>query len=527
MPAMERASGLLLHPTSLPGRFGIGEFSDYAYRFVDFLANAGQRLWQVLPLGPTGYGDSPYQCFSAFAGNPLLISLNELARGGALPAGSLDASPNFPVDRVDYGPVIQYKLGRLHASFHHFEANATPEQRSAFDAFCVVNARWLDDYALFMALKDAHQGRVWNTWEKDIARHESQAVEHWRAKLANECRAYQYFQFQFFKQWGSVKQYANERGIRVIGDIPIFVAFDSADAWANRDQFYFDEDGNSTVIAGVPPDYFSPTGQRWGNPLYRWDVMQQRGFDWWIERCRSAFSLYDYVRIDHFRGFEAYWEVPASEPTAIKGRWVNAPGHELFRAIEGALRTSPTTSPPAPLLRGEGRKGEGSGLPILAEDLGLITPEVEALRDAFHFPGMRVLQFAFVADTKSSYLPHNYIPSCVAYSGTHDNNTTVGWFRSLDDRTRKQVLTYTGTDGSQIQWDMARLLMMSVADTIVVTMQDALGLGEEARMNLPGRPDGNWQWRLRPDQLTHDLAARLCEMAEAYGRVNAAKTAVS
>lgn len=501
---MERASGLLLHPASLPGRFGIGELGDEAHRFVDFLADAGQRLWQVLPLGPTGYGDSPYQCFSAFAGNPLLISLDTLVHEGALSPADLADAPDFPMQRVDYGPVIQFKLDRLRRSFDHFEAHAPSAERAAFDAFCQANARWLDDYSLFMALKDAHGGRVWNTWDEGIARREPDALAAWRAKLSREQRAYQYFQYQFFKQWGAVKQHANAHGIEIIGDIPIFVAYDSADAWANRELFHFDEAGNPTVIAGVPPDYFSPTGQRWGNPLYRWDVMQQRGFDWWIERCRSAFGLYDRVRIDHFRGFESYWEVPASEPTAIKGRWVQAPGYELFRAIEKALR--PANAP------------TDYRLPIIAEDLGVITPEVEALRDAFHFPGMRVLQFAFVADASSSYLPHNYIRNCVAYSGTHDNNTTVGWFNSLDVPTRRQVLSYTGTDGRHIHWDMARLLMMSVADTIVLTAQDILGLGEEARMNLPGRPHGNWQWRLLPGQLTKELAGRLREMTVTYGR---------
>ncbi|MCS7061148.1 MAG: 4-alpha-glucanotransferase [Anaerolineae bacterium] len=504
MLGMERASGLLLHPTSLPGRFGIGELGKQVYEFIDFLAAAGQRLWQVLPLGPTGYGDSPYQCFSAFAGNPLLISLDTLVEEGALSPADVANAPPFPAQRVDYGPVIQFKFDRLRRSFDYFQRHAAPEDRAAFEAFCAANAGWLDDYALFMAIKEAHGGRVWSIWERDIARREPAALARCQAQLRREQRIWQYTQYQFFKQWRAVREYAHAHGIEIIGDIPIFVAYDSADAWANREQFYFDEDGAPTVIAGVPPDYFSPTGQRWGNPLYRWDVMQQHGFDWWIARCHSAFTLYDRVRIDHFRGFEAYWEVPADEPTAIKGRWVKAPGYELFRAIEQALR--PADAP------------AGYRLPIIAEDLGVITPEVEALRDTFGFPGMRVLQFAFVADTKSAYLPHNYIRNCVAYSGTHDNNTTVGWFNSLDERTRKQVLSYTGTDGRQIHWALARLLMMSVADTIVLTMQDVLGLGEEARMNLPGRPDGNWQWRLLPGQLTDELAGRLREMAVAYGR---------
>ena len=493
---MERSNGVLLHPTSFPGRYGIGEFNEYAYRFVDFLSDTGQKLWQVLPLGPTGYGDSPYQCFSAFAGNPLLINLDQLVSENALSAEALAHAPRFPVKRVDYGPVIDFKNKVLRRSLAHFRQHATPEQEADFWTFCERNAAWLDDFALFMALKDAHGGAVWNTWERDIARREPAALKAWRDKLQTEVQTYQYLQYHFFKQWQALKRYANDQGIRIVGDIPIFVAYDSADAWAHRELFYFDEDGNSTVIAGVPPDYFSPTGQRWGNPLYRWDVMQQQGFVWWIDRCRAAFGLYDFVRIDHFRGFEAYWEVPASEPTAIHGRWVKSPGYELFHAIQNAL----------------------GKLAIIAEDLGIITPEVEALRDTFGFTGMRVLQFAFVADTKSTYLPHNYISNCVAYSGTHDNNTTVGWFESLDAATRAQVLRYTGTDGSQIHWDMIRLLMMSVAEMTVATMQDLMGLDERSRMNMPGRPDGNWGWRYTPDMLTDAIRKQLADMTAAYGR---------
>jgi 4-alpha-glucanotransferase len=496
MSNMTRSSGVLLHPTSLPGRFGIGEFNEHAYQFVDFLAQTGQKIWQVMPLGPTGYGDSPYQCFSAFAGNPLLISLDQLAQQDALSFDDVMSPPAFPTDCVDYGPVIQYKFALLRRSFDYFTQHASAEQRAQFAAFCAESAAWLDDYALFIALKNAHGGNVWTTWERELVRREPQALAEWRAKLEREVQAEQYLQFQFFKQWRALKGYANGKGIRVMGDIPIFVAFDSADAWSHPELFYLDESGNPTFIAGVPPDYFSPTGQRWGNPLYRWDVMEQQGFAWWIERCRSAFAVYDLLRIDHFRGFEAYWEVPASEPTAMIGRWVKAPGYGLFRAIERAL----------------------GKLPIIAEDLGIITPEVEALRDTFGFPGMRVLQFAFVADTKSTYLPHNYAPNCVAYSGTHDNNTTAGWFRSLEPAVREQVLCYTGTDGSQVHWDMIRLLMMSVADTIVATLQDLMGLGEEARMNMPGRPGGNWGWRFTPEMLTDSIKSKLAEMTATYGR---------
>lgn len=497
---MKRASGILLHPTSLPGRYGIGEFDESAYRFVDMLVDMGQQLWQVMPLGPTGYGDSPYQCFSAFAGNPLLISLNRLVQEGFLDEAELRDTPAFPNDRVDFGEVITFKQKILRKSYAHFAAHATKEQRVWFAKFCHHNASWLEDYGLFMALKDAHKGNVWNTWKKDIAMHNTEAAAKWRAKLRNEVEAHQYYQFQFYRQWFDLKKYANAKGIKIIGDIPIFVAFDSADAWANRDQFYFDEHLQPTVVAGVPPDYFSPTGQRWGNPLYRWDVMERRGFDWWIQRVKSALELYDIVRVDHFRGFEAYWEVPASEPTAMVGQWVKAPGHELFHTIRQVL---------------------GGELPIIAEDLGLITPEVVSLRDYFSLPGMRVLQFAFVADTSSNFLPHNYVRNTVAYSGTHDNDTTIGWFNSLNAQERQQVQNYIGKDLSQdsVAWEMSRLLMMSVADTIVVTMQDLLGLDTSTRMNYPGRPDGNWQWRFALESVTPEIKQKLKRMTETYGRI--------
>jgi 4-alpha-glucanotransferase len=495
---LKRASGVLLHPTSLPGRYGIGELNDHAYAFVDFLVETGQKLWQVLPLGPTGYGDSPYQCFSAFAGNPLLISLDHLTRENALDKDALNDAPNFPNDRVNYGDVIDFKFDMLARSAVHFSNYAGAEAQKEFKQFCEANADWLDDYALFMALKDAHEGAAWNSWQDDIARRSQRALNKARKDLANEIQTQQYFQYQFFKQWGWVKTYANEKGIQVIGDIPIFVSLDSADAWANRDQFYFDKRGVPTVVAGVPPDYFSPTGQRWGNPLYRWDVMHERGYDWWIARTRAALKLYDYVRIDHFRGFEAYWEVPADEPTAMKGRWVKGPEGALFKAIQGAL---------------------GDQLPIIAEDLGVITPEVEALRDAFHFPGMRVLQFAFVADTSAAFLPHNYVPNCVAYAGTHDNDTTVGWWEKLEEAPRQQVIDYLGNvPEGEAHWALVRALLGSVANTAIVTLQDVLGLGSDARMNYPGRADGNWYWRFAWEQLTPELRGRLGRLTRTYGR---------
>jgi 4-alpha-glucanotransferase len=497
---LTRASGVLLHPTSLPGPFGIGEFNDNAYKFVDTLVETGQTLWQVLPLGPTGYGDSPYQCFSAFAGNPLLISLEHLVRDGALAQSDLAGAPSFAADRVNYGDVIDFKFDVLARSYVHFTNYANDAEQKAFAAFSTANAAWLDDYALFMALKEAHDGEPWVTWEDDIARRTPKSMARWRKSLDQAIQTQKYFQYQFFKQWNHVRTYASSKGVKIIGDIPIFVAYDSADAWSNRELFYFDERGNPEVVAGVPPDYFSPTGQRWGNPLYRWDVMHARGYDWWVDRLRAALKLYDVVRIDHFRGFESYWEVPSSEPTAMKGRWVKGPDQALFKAIGAAL---------------------GGDLPIIAEDLGVITPEVEALRDGFNLPGMKVLQFAFVADTSSAFLPHNYIPNCVAYAGTHDNDTTVGWWKNLDEPTRAQVRAYTGTDGSDIQWDMIRLLEMSVANTVVVTLQDVLGLGSDTRMNFPGRADGNWYWRFGWDQLTPEIKTRLTDMTRTYGRAPA------
>ena len=493
---MERASGVLLHPTSLPSRFGIGDFGPDAYRFVDALVEMGQKLWQVLPLGPTGYGDSPYQCFSAFAGNPLLISLERLVEENALSPDDLNAVPSFPAHQVAYGDVIEFKQALLYRSYIYFLQYASAERHAAFEAFCADNADWLDDYALFMALKAAHKGEAWTAWQDDVARRTATALSRARSQLADAIQKQKYLQFQFFRQWHALKRYANEKGVKIIGDIPIFVAFDSADVWAHRELFHLDERGKPTVVAGVPPDYFSPTGQRWGNPLYRWDVMAKQSYQWWIARCRAAFAMFDYVRIDHFRGFEAYWEVPASEPTAVNGRWVKGPGKAMFQAVQNAL----------------------GQLPIIAEDLGVITPEVKALRDALGFPGMRVLHFAFVADASSDFLPHNYVRNTVAYAGTHDNDTTIGWFEKLDPVTRQQVLDYTGSDGTQINWALIRLLLMSVADTVILTLQDVMGLGSEARMNFPGRADGNWQWRFTWDQLTDDIQARLRKLTAIYGR---------
>lgn len=491
-----RSSGILLHPTSLPGPFGIGELGEPAHQFVDFLHAGGQRLWQVLPLGPTGYGDSPYQSFSAFAGNPLLISLDELVKEGTLSATDVADASRLPADRVDYGGVIDFKVPILRRSFERFKTRAAWDRRSEFMAFCDANRHWLDDFVLFMAVKDHFDGAAWNTWNKDIATRDPATIAAVARELDDQMKFHRYLQFQFFRQWLALKHYANQRGIRIIGDIPIFVAYDSADAWSNPDLFYFDEDGNPTVVAGVPPDYFSPTGQLWGNPLYRWDVMAETGYAWWIERFRATFRLFDIVRVDHFRGFEADWEVPATEKTAVKGRWVKGPGTDLFHHVEQAL----------------------GKLPVIAEDLGVITPEVEEMRGEFGFPGMKVLQFAFDTDATNEFLPHNLERNCVVYTGTHDNDTTRGWFESCSSDERDMVLKYLGSDGSNIHWDFIRLALSSVADMAIVPLQDVFGLTTEARMNYPSRGSGNWTWRYTPDMLTDDLAARLHTLAEVYGR---------
>ena len=494
-----RSAGILLHPTSLPSRYGIGDFGHAAYQFVDFLANCKQSLWQMLPLGPTGYADSPYQCFSAFAGNALLISPDKLVEAGYLPETAVSTLPNFPSHEVDYGPVIAYKMDLLKQAHHYFLVKGTAVQQEAFAQFCREQARWLEDYALFMALKNHHMhqyGGVWNTWPRSIALREPQAMKAWSEKLADDVALHKFLQFLFFEQWLELKTYANDNGIQIIGDIPIFVAFDSADVWANPQLFYLDDDGKPIVIAGVPPDYFSETGQRWGNPLYRWNVMAQNGYTWWADRLRMCFVQADIVRIDHFRGFDAYWEIPASEPTAVVGRWVKGPGADFFNAMEAKLEE----------------------LPLIAEDLGVITPEVVALREQFDFPGMKVLQFAFGGERNSSFLPHSFPHNSVVYTGTHDNETTIGWYHNANEWERDHARRYMGVNGHDVAWDMIRLAFASVADMAVVPLQDLMGLGNEARMNFPGKVGGYWRWRFSWNMLHSNIAHRLNELVELYGR---------
>jgi 4-alpha-glucanotransferase len=503
-----RASGVLLHPTSLPGPYGIGDFGPEAYRFVDFLHSAGQKLWQVLPLNPTGYADSPFQSFSASAGNPMLISLERLCEQGVLSKSDLHSLPMFPVESVDYGAAIHFKMPLLRKAATNFAASASAGDRQRFEEFCRSNAGWLDDFALFMAVKEAHDLVAWTQWPADIAGRQPEAMKRWSEKLAPSIEAQKFFQFEFFQQWQELRAYGRERGIRIIGDIPIYVAHDSADVWSNRQFFLLDERGNPQKIAGVPPDYFSATGQLWGNPIYNWPLLQQTGYKWWVERIRAAFRLYDFLRIDHFRGFEAYWEVPGGESTAQNGRWVKGPGRELFAVLRQEL----------------------GDLPIIAENLGVITPEVEAIRHEFGFPGMAILQFAFGNDPQApTFKPHNYVRDLVAYTGTHDNDTVVGWWTSSGSgdstRTPEDVekehafaRAYLNFKDEPINWVLIRGIQRSVANTAIAPMQDILGLGSDARMNLPGTSSGNWKWRMKPGAVTQELATRLKEMANIYDR---------
>jgi 4-alpha-glucanotransferase len=492
----QRFSGILCHPTSFPGPHGIGDMGDAAFRFVDWLALSGQRLWQILPLTPPGPGHSPYASPSAFAGNPLLISLAWLAGDGLLGPEAIEQHPRFPDYAVDFGTVIAWKLPLLREAFSAFRRGAATHLRPAFERFRVEAAGWLDDYALFMALKDAHAGAGWLLWEPGVRRRDPDALAAARERYAEDIRFHQFVQFQFRRQWAELRRYANERDIRIVGDLPIFVAHDSADVWARQRFFRLDSEGRPVVVAGVPPDAFSETGQHWGNPHYDWEAIADDGYAWWIERVRASLQLVDVLRIDHFRGFAAAWVIPVDAPSAAGGRWERGPGAAVFAAIERALGDSP----------------------FIVEDLGVITDDVVALREELGLPGMKVLQFAFGGDPDNFYLPHTYSPNCVVYPATHDNQTTIGWFASLPEWQRHNVQRYLGKDGGDIAWDLIRLALASVATMAIVPLQDVMRLNDDARMNVPGRADGNWSWRYAPHLLHPGLGAGLAELTAAYGR---------
>ena len=494
VPSLKRrASGVLLHPTSLAGG-GIGDLGESAGRFADWLVAARQTWWQMLPVGPTGFGNSPYSALSAFAGNPLLVSLDELAKDGLLSAGeAAPAGDAPPTGRVRFPEVESFKLERLRRAFESFDGNVP----DGFEAFRAGHADWLGDFALYRALKDAHGGVAWPQWEEGVRSRRADALAQARERLAHEVRFHEFVQFAFDRQWEALHARCRSRGLGLIGDVPFFVPHDSADVWTHQELFDLGRRGRPRRVAGVPPDVYSKTGQLWGFPLYRWDRMRERKFDWWLARFRAAFSRFDAVRIDHFIGFHRAWAVPGRARTALRGRWVLAPGGELF----------------------ENLRGQHGGLELIAEDLGIVTPEVEALRDRYDLPGIRVLHFAFDGAPNNPHLPHRYPLRCLAATGTHDNDTSRGWFDGLEDPwTRDRVRRYLSTDGREIHWDMIRSVMMSEADTAILPTQDLLGLGSEARMNRPGLPTGNWEWRLRPGELIDDLQARVRGLTESSRR---------
>jgi len=494
-----RSSGILLHPTSLPGRFGIGDLGKEAYAFIDFLAQSHQKIWQVLPLGPTGFGNSPYLSYSAFAGNPLLINLEWLVAENLLSEDDLNQLPHFSEDQVDFDLVIAHKIPLLRKASHNFDQVATPQRKQAFEAFCQEHQYWLNDYALFMALKEHFQGLSWNQWDQDISKRDPAAIARYTQLLAEGIFFHKYIQSEFFRQWKSLKKYANQNEVYIFGDLPIYVAHDSADVWSHPQIFRLNkETGEPAWMAGVPPDYFSETGQLWGNPVYNWRNLARTNYHWWIQRVKSMLDYVDIMRIDHFRGFEGFWAVPQGEKTAMNGLWVKAKGQAFFELL----------------------KKELGDLPIVAEDLGVITPEVEALRDNFGLPGMKILHFAFDSDRANPFLPFNYVNrNCLVYTGTHDNDTTVGWFDKRTEEEKARVVDYLGAIASDgIHWSLIRLAMGSVANIAIFPLQDILGLGSEGKMNTPGVATGNWAWRYHPDELTDDLKNNLGYLTYLYGR---------
>jgi len=497
-----RRSGLLLHITSLPSPYGIGDFGPSAYRFADFLAASEQNVWQMLPLGPTSTfcGNSPYCSYSAFAGNPLMISPDLLVASGYLDATDVLDRPNFPEERVNFEDVSRYKYQLLQRACARFKNRKYSDLE--FTKFCRENAYWLDNYALFISLKENFQDGSWIDWPGELRDSDKSAITEWQEKLGHEVLSAKFIQFLFAKQWSDLKRYCNDKNIQIMGDIPIYVSLDSADVWANPEIFKLNEHKQPVFVAGVPPDYFSWSGQLWGNPVYNWDELKENRYHWWIKRVERNFELFDMVRLDHFRGFVSYWEVPAEETTAINGKWIEAPTREFFNSL---LRRFPS-------------------LPIIAEDLGTITPDVREIMMIYGFAGMKLLLFAFGDDLASNpYVPHNHIQNCVVYTGTHDNNTVKGWFRKeARGEDRERLFKYLGrtVEEDSVHWEFIRLAMMSVAHTTIIPVQDLLGLDEEARMNFPSEAIGNWEWRLRQELLTSEVSEQLCELTMTYGRTS-------
>lgn len=500
----ERACGILLHPTSLPGKYGIGSLGKTAFEFIDFLVKAKQRYWQILPLGPTGYADSPYQCFSAHAGNPNLIDLDLLVKAKLLYTEDLDDFPHFPENTISYDAVQHARLPLLKKAFQAFTMYADNTEKLAYRNFLKDNVRWINDYALFRAIKANRNQKPWYLWEPALKMREAESIKTIQALLHEEIDFHKFMQFLFFRQWQAVKDYAHKNKVKIIGDIPLYVALDSADSWANPEIFEFDAERNPIRVGGVPPDYFSETGQLWGNPLFRWDVLKKTGYSWWIDRIKTNLFLYDIIRIDHFRGFAAYWAVPYGEKTAIKGEWIPCPGKDFFQTLQSQF----------------------SQLPIIAEDLGVITPDVEELRDGFGLPGMKILQFAFDSSEANDYIPHNYSKNCIVYTGTHDNDTVIGWFSAATAEDKKYMLDYVNAPETDIHWTFIRLAWASVAYTAIVPMQDLLGLDSTARMNLPGTTQHNWQWRARSNDFSQALAEKLAHLTLLYGRAKKAKSKI-
>ncbi len=490
---LKRSSGILVHPTSLPGEYGIGSLGRSAYELIDFLAASGQSFWQILPLGPTGYGDSPYQSFSSHAGNPVLIDIPWLIERNLI---SSFLPPSFPEETVDYAQVIPFKERVLRDAFQAFQAGNHSLLYQEFEDFRANESHWLSDYSLFMALKKTFDLVSWTFWPDELKFRQAEAIAQYRQQLSGEILYQEFLQFIFFKQWLEIKAYANGQGIQIIGDIPIYVSSDSVEAWTKPEIFQVNERLEPLFVSGVPPDYFSETGQLWGNPVYNWDYLQSTQFQWWKERIEASMKLYDVIRIDHFRGFAEYWAVPAGEETAMNGEWLDCPGKELFDELKNHFGT----------------------LPFIAEDLGLITDSVVELRERYGFPGMKILQFAFDSDEKNNYLPHTYEENFVVYTGTHDNNTVRGWFDAASSENRDALLNYIGYPAEDVSWSLMRMAHASVAALSIFPIQDVLSLGESARMNVPGTTSGNWDWRYRSEALTTALSDRLKQLTKTYDR---------